>query len=548
MSRARASSTSWLWMTALAVITIGYAWAAATHVAPILVPESDAWGHLAAVRRTLESGWFPGDPYYAAYPTPPQYSLAHVLFAIGSLVTGMAPHQLWLAVPPLVAVVTILATFMWLRVLTTDSRVAAAGAACVLLVQAPSPAWWALPHPRGLALAPFALSQFCYVHARSRASVPLLLAAGLALGLCLGLHLVTGAVCFLTLFLTEAAWSGRPHRSRHLLQATAVAIIVAIPCLANVANGWLRREIGAPGSFGFTEAMASDSWSIEILSLTMTGQRPRALLGTFPSVLWPAVVMGLAFACWRWLTGRATLGDRYALLATATTLLLLLTPLFGLLTLVAQVWTTRLAQLAPLPLLVGLGVAGVVEIASRPRRTPLMRATLMTLAALSIGWIVYRAGVLIHADARTWAGASSYLRKGGPLGEWNLLDQLVRSGPPPHVAISDTDTSYLLPYYLGTTVVSVPAGHASPYVDHMTRERNARKAFALRTPIRETLAIFDQYEVDLVVVNKDSLWPSPGAGERLLGRLRRHSAFRETGCCGSLVMLRYERQKPPAPP
>lgn len=209
---------------------------------------------MALIRRTIEYGWFPGDAFYADKPTPPYYSLAHIVLAGLSAATGYAPHELWAMLPPLVVVVTSATTCAWLWVFTGDPRVAVIGAAVEMLVSAPhEPAWSVMLYPRGLALAPPALALMYFVRALREGRVPYAVAAGIALGVSLATHLVIGvcgAVAMLLMMMTVSECFPIRGPVTCCRISWAALSLRCLPCtdprssITTGAGVWLSKPIG----------------------------------------------------------------------------------------------------------------------------------------------------------------------------------------------------------------------------------------------------------------------------------------------------------------
>jgi hypothetical protein len=524
-----------LWWAALVAVLIFYAWAEVENRFMLYNVWGDTWAHLALIRRTMERGWFPGDAFYPDTPTPPYYCLMHLLLAAACALTGWPPHELWLMLGPVLAVASVAAMFAWLRALTGDVRVAVIGAATELLISRPDPTWWAMPLPRTFAIAPGALACLAYLRGRQRNERPYLVAAAFLLGLTLALHLFVGGFTMASLLLLELALRSGGSRSgvRVYALTAAGALLLPAPWIANVINGWRLRSASVARVFETTP----EAWSFTLGPLTARIYRPAAALDTVPSGIWLLVVFGLAVCAIRLVRGQATAADRFALYSSFATVVLMFTPLYGALLLVAGIWAERVVQVVPFALLAGTGWVTFADwIRAQPRGGRVAGTLIGAVAAIWITWNAVSAVTTLLEQSR---GLRWWLSV-GPLGNWNLAGQLGQSGPLPRVLLSDPWTSYVLPYYIGQMVVVMPAAHGSAYVDHTSREGDARRAFNPRTSITELRAVLDKYQVDAVAIAPSSGWPAPGAPEALLNRLRRHPAFEDTGCCSTaLYVLRY---------
>lgn len=520
----------------------GYAWATRHFLTVLLVPWSDTWVHLALIRQALEHGWFAGDPFYAGSPTPPFYSLSHLLFASVCALTGRPPHEVLIAAPPLLAIVTLAATFAWLRALTGDPRAAVTGTAIVLLVNAPGPNWPAMPYPRAIALTPFALTLLCYLRARQTGRSGYLSAAGVLLGVCIATHLVVGAFCVLALLMLELSSAPTPWRpSPRILIPLAIGAVAAAPWLVNLASQSLQRGTLAPHMYGIIRG----DWSLSLGSLTLRMYRAGAIFNALPHLLWIPVALGLISAVQRWRVGHASIADRYALSATLGTLVILLTPLYGVLFYISTDWTCRLVQVIPYDLLAGLGVVGVLDLLRTVALSDRVRRILAGAVCIGALALIWDVAAPIYTEVAAAEAISDDLKANGPLGDWNIERTVAETGTRPSVVFSDILTSYLLPYALGCSVVAIPAAHGSPLVDHPTRERDVHRVFLDRTKTSALLAILDAYHVDTIAITLHpsdmfDTWPTADQASALLRRLRRLPMFSDTGCCSNeLVLLRY---------
>ncbi|MBI1817911.1 MAG: glycosyltransferase family 39 protein [Deltaproteobacteria bacterium] len=504
----------------------------------LLNPWADTWVHLTYIRYTISLGWFPGDAFYGGPRTPPYYSLAHLVLAAICELTGQPPHMMWLTLPPLVVVTTMVAMFVWLRALTGDERIAVIGAATELVVAVPDPIWWVMPLPRTLAVAPLAAALYCYLRGRRTREWPWLVAAGVALGVSLTTHLFVGAFGLLSLAALEVSLNWPRRRpSRELGIAAGLGLVLAAPWIVNAGIGWLHRAATTAKVF----TTISDVWTLPVGPLSLRFHQPTAILSALPGRLWLPVALGLGLTLWRLRARRATTADRYIMVTTGSACVLLFTPLYGLLVGVAGVWAERVVQVIPLSLLVGTGIVGSFDalLASMPARP--MRIAAMTVAVLLTAFVAWSA-----ADSvRSRLGGESWVYfTQGPLGDWNLADKIAQLGPVPQMVLSDPWTSYALPYYLGCSVLTMPAGHGSAYEDHNTREQAARRVFRGRTPIAELRRILDEYHIDAVAIARNQPWPQAGDPDELILRLRRSPAFQDTGCCEQFVLLRYLPEAP----
>lgn len=535
----------------LLVLWLPYAWVASHYHLVQLLAFGDGWAHLTAIRRTLDQGLFPGDLFLRGEPTPPYYSLAHVFFAGASRLTGWAPHEVFVGAPPLIAAGIMAAVFLWLRALSGDVRVALGGAAIELLVAMPAPPWTSLSFPRSVAVAPLYLSWFAYVRARRSSSLAWLIAAGVALGACLATHLFTGGVCLIGLFVHAVvlAWP-EPATSRvtavlQSLRRSLAPFLVVVACGLAIASPWIGSFVYAlghrPPQMNHVFEFARESWVLVPGHPWLRVLQPRAFVSVLPAPLWIGVALGLGATVARCVRQRVEAVDRYAVSACIAALLLTFTPLFALGVAAFGVWAPRLVLVAPLSLLFGRGAAVLIDGVQGSR------LGLRLVSAALLVWMTLGSLATIRDTAAQFPELSEGLRREGPLGTWDYAAQLEARGPLPRVILSDPDTSYLLPYLLGSYVVAMPIAHGSPYVDHEARQKAVREFYS-RATLKRMTELLDRYDVDTVAISTSSSWPSEGMGAELLARLRRLPEFADTGCCGDVVFLRYTPRNEPVAP
>lgn len=528
------------WISGLALVIAAYAWAAHEYLLVLLVPYGDAWAHLASIRRTIELGPFPGDVFYGVGPTAPYYSLSHILFALASRASGIAPHELWVAAPTLIAAVDIGFVFLFLRRLTGDLRIAVLGASVELLLHVPGQNWAALSFPSVIAIAPRSLCWYAYLRARTSARLGWLLAAGAALGTCFAVHLFVGGLCAIGLVLLELSLHPRPRRSTPaLFLVFAVGATIAAPWFGNLLSASMQRPQQIKAVFGLDR----QSWSISVAGASLQILTPSVFGATLAPALWVPVLIGLAVCATRAAGGRASTMDRFALLATAAALLLVLTPLYGLAILALGAWSPRLVLIAPYGLLFGLGIAATIDFAGDPRRSAWVWRSLQAATAAGFAYLAFTGAYELYERTTIMPELDEALRQNGPLESWDLGDRLAKLGPLPEVVLADTETAYLLPYLIGSYVVAMPAGHGSPYADHLPREKAVKDFYNPATTIEQRHAILDEYGADTVAVGGDGLLHEPGTSAQLIDRLRQDPAFIEIGCCERVRFFRYR----PAP-
>jgi hypothetical protein len=534
--------------SAFLAITLGLSFAAYTVRYRKLGFGADTWVHLALVRRTLTHGWFSGDAFYADTGTPPYYSLSHIVLAIFSQLSGVSPHDLWIALPPFAAAGILVATFAYLRVFTGSVVIAAFGAAGEMLLTIPYDPIWGVPlFPRALALLPRALALLCHVRACRSERRVWLFGCGVALAACFATHLFMGIFCLLSLLLLECASNvGRLRPTARVLVPGILGPLLSSPWLINLVLRWHERQAHVPELFDPSRPLfRQEVWSAAFGDLTVSMYRPAGLLHAMPLSLWFLTLVGLAQCLGRVWNRTAGSVERYALLSTAVTGVLLLTPVFGLLLALGGVWTTRMVQVVPFALLIGLGCDYCMRTISRfgerswKSRTAALGALFGFLAAV---WLASHGVLALMGE---WSRIGVFFEH-GPLANWQLEADLKQRGLRAHTILSDPLTSYLLPYYLGAHVVAIPAEHGSAYLDHQRRALDVSKVFNPRTSIAELRRVLDEYQVDALAIPTATVWFMPQRfnamalqGPRLVRRLRTQPSFEEIGAHSDLVFFRY---------
>ena len=535
------------WLAALTAIAVGYGWASRQYLVVLLISYGDSWAHLVAIRRTLELGPFPGDLFYGSGASPPYYSLSHIGFAALSWLTGRPPHELWVAAPPYIAAVDLLAAFLFLRRLTGDMRIAVLGAGVEFLIQIPGSSWVAFSYPSRIAAVPRYLCWWAYLRGRPERRYSWLIASGIFLGLCFDTHLYVGGLCAIGLFFLDLALAPRRTPAPGSLLITgATGALVASPWIANFVSGWLHRPERRAGVFDLSRRSwdagirAVRNWTLTVGGVPLTFLEPSAALDALRLPLMVPVVLGLVSCLRGWWQGPTSAADRFVLWSALGGVAILFTPLYGAVVAALGVWSPRLVLIFPFPILFGMGIVRSIDWLRTAPMTVARRRLLQVVALAAFVWIgaeVYRQ---FHAPISQGGAFGEALRVEGPMGRWDIASQLAASGPIPRMILSDPETSYNLAYLLGSYVVTMPAGHGSPFADHLPRLNDARTFFrpnAAAQLLEKTLA---RYGVDAVAVAPNSEWPQHGWATELIQRLRRNPNFEETNCCsGRIIVFRY---------
>jgi len=522
-----------IWLVALAAIVGLYALVATLHHGKVGHPLGDTWAHVAAIRRTLERGPFPGDLFYGGGFTQPYYSLEHVAMAAASWLTGLSPHVLFIGAAPWIAISNLLAAALFLNRITGDLRVAVFGSLIELLPRMPAALWSILPLPGTAALTPRYLCWYAYLRARDEDSRAWLFGSGLALGACIATHLAAGATCTLGLVLLELAQARRPRAVAPPAIAFATGIVVASPWVGNFIRAWFARVDVTDPVFSAGRAASFVHWwgySLQVYS--------DPLVRILPGAMFFLAILGFIRALTHVVRGDSTVADRFAVWSVGAGSVLLYTPVFGLVAPMLGTWAPRLVLIFPFSLLFGLAGAAAMDRISAGLWVPLRQRAGQLAALLLLYWIassMVSSTSLPTALSGFWSTPIS-----SPLGAWDIEERLASSGPVPHLVLSDPETSYSLPYLTGAYVVTVTPGHSSPYVNHRTRLRDVRDFYVADRGTLRRHHTLDQYGADGVAVNLDREWPRRGDAARLLERLRADPSFVETGCCDRVVFFRYD--------
>jgi len=172
-------------------------------------------------------------------------------------------------------------------------------------------------------------------------------------------------------------------------------------------------------------------------------------------------------------------------------------------------------------------------------RVPTLTWAVRFLVIGLLSWIALSTWDAIRAGVQKGEAESEALYRDGPTGGWDLKDRLANTGALPQVVLSDPDTSYLLPYLIGSYVVTMPASHGSPYIDHVGPETEVREFFLPHEPQKRLYEILERYGADAVALAPGSTWPSKGESAALIRRLRHTPGFVYSGCCGTVEFFRY---------
>jgi hypothetical protein len=211
----------------------------------------DTWMHLAIIRRVVENGPFPPDPFFAGYGAAPILSLVHQLYGAVVWLTGQPIDRIWLGGIPVVVVLIGAAAYFFHRELLGDST-AAFFAAMFYLVSRYFE-WPTANYPRVVGPAFLLLSLALTMRGLRLDSRRLLALSGLALGLAIAAHPVAGVMSAMVVgavLLGEWILEWRAGRGRSfvpaLLAVAAGAAITAGPWIIYDFVGLLHKGETAP--------------------------------------------------------------------------------------------------------------------------------------------------------------------------------------------------------------------------------------------------------------------------------------------------------------
>jgi hypothetical protein len=465
----------------------------------------DSWVHLALTLESAEGGFFPGDAYFPGLPTAPQYSLFHVVS--GALVggAGMDAATVWNVAAGLGFVLRLGVVYLLGSLLLGSWWLGLAAAAFSLLVPVGESADpWSLARPYALALSAMLLSQWILL--RGLRNEKRVLAhcgvAGVALGVTVALHLFVGIMALGSVLLVVAAWSlaRRTWPSRRLLAGAGMACVLALligsPWIVHAARMYARSSTGSHGvtygSFGVSLA------GLGFLKVARPGAVIRLLGGPGLALL---VGVGAVVTC-RTAWSEREAGAAFLALGLAASLLLLFTPLFGLVeVLFGRSMAGRLpALIRPAVLAVpGLVAAGGAAewAARRLRRLPPVAVRLVGLAtaALLVFWAGKPFASKIMYRVRTYETSQ---HDHAFFGDHPQIRSFVAGG----VLLADRWTSYRARYYFDCKLVCVPPNMGSPYADYAARSRLVDAVLGGEVDGEDVSRLRERYPFSHVLVNK----------------------------------------------
>lgn len=459
----------------------------------------DTWMHLALIRRTLEGGLFPGDPYYPGHSTLPHYSIVHILYGAVAHLARIRPHQIWeYASGPLV-VIYALFFYRWAAELTGNRR--AAFLAAVFKIGSGAIAWHYATYPYRVALVFYVITLFFYFRGLRNPARKAVWLAGISAGICLLVHLFIGICCLISIVsygLVQTLYDRWVARERGtvsgLFSFLPVGLLVASPWL--FVNGYERIVRRSVESAAYTVMPGHEQRFFTMGEWVLRSFRIEYFLQPYHGLLWAAAAIGLLGCIAAAL--RRSAQDRHLFLVAnaAVPTVLLITPLYML---AAEAFSAsvipRFMVMFPVSILAALAIDGLLQKAGEylPRSLPgkMLRFVFLFLFLFLFFLPVFRTQFRVHdltnrvPMPHTWEQAAQEL-------ETHINGKVV---------LSDTWTSYFLPYWTGAYVAAVPGGHGSPYIDHASRKTDVDRVLNPATPLSAVREICETYGADYILVN-----------------------------------------------
>lgn len=500
------------------------AWRGAA-LAPIYLGSNfDTWMHLAIVRRVVENGPFPPDPFYAGHSAAPLVSLIHHVYAAVAWATDLPIGPLWFQGMPLVALAIAAVAWFFHRELLGNA--AAAFFATMFYLVSRYFEWPTPNYPRAIGPVFLLLSLALLLRGLRLDRRRLLVASGLALGLSAAAHPVSGVMSALVVgavLLAEWALEAQAGRGR----AFAPGVFAVVTGALVAAGPWIYHDAVALLAKGETAPIlqyAEDSAEGLLFFLSRHVDRIlRAGASPGESTLRGLVLWGLpvALGAARLFTSEATRRLRvYVAASIAVVGIAMASPLTGpLLDFLTPRYLARFFYALPFPALAGFGLAWVLRFA----KAPASRGAAFALFAL------YAALLLRSIQPSEPAGiepvASKLVRP-----ELAKLEPLVRG----RVVLAARDLAYELPYFTGAFVAWSPAGHANQWAYDRDRVRGARAILKGRASPDEIRAYCERHGVEFALL--------PTTAEALRGPLLATGEFHLRERISGYVL--YERGTP----
>jgi len=500
----------------------------------------DVWFHLAATSETAAEGVFPGDAFFPGLPTPPQYSLLHVLQ--GALVRAwdFDPAVLWTLTTMASLGLRFLAVYLLAARLLSSRSLAMIAAAMSLFVPAgESLGPFDAARPFVLAISFMLLSQWALLGLLDRHVVRIrtVLVPGALLGVCIAFHLLVGLIALGATVLAVVVYRllDRLHLNTKSIGSLGsmwvLALLIGSPWILNAGSGYAMGGVGGHGEWYHSVGRPF----LGIGSMTVASLSPVVGLCGGWGIAVLAAVGGMA-ASYRALRSRDA---HAAFLASGFVALLILvfTPLFGFVEkYLGNAMAPRMVAVMRPEILVVVGLVACC----RASKTLLAPMAWLPHTVAEIGII----GVL--AAATFWAGKPFtarmiYLARRHACAQEDHAffknHPAIKAFVSGTVVLADRWTSYRARYYFLCKAVVVPRGHGNPYAAYQAREQLVSRVLAGRLGDEETGALRARFPFSYVLVNR-RLASQVDMEPRELGRIRKIDEERLAR--SPLVELRYD--------
>jgi hypothetical protein len=476
------------WVPALLAADLGLAsWRAYVASPMYFGTQFDTWMHLAMIRRVVEHGPIPPDPYYVGYSAAPVLSLIHQLHGAAVWLTGQPIGAVWVwGIPVFTALIGLVAYFFHREVLR-DS--VAALFATLFFVVWHEFKWPHADYPRVVALGFYMLALGLLLRSLRNESRWGCAGAGLVLGLSIATHPISGAIGAMVaaaVLLGEWISAARAGSGRTLV-ASALAFVAGSVITA---GPWIAYDFIALLHVEELPPIIEDSkhglryyLTVQILR-GLGGAREIGDTSLRWLVLWgPPLLLGLA----RCLTTDTPRALRIYLAATLGVAAVVLgTPLREpLCDLFGPRYVARVLSVLPIPALAGIGLAWIARGA---RAVPAKAAAAFVLA-------VYVALPLRTTELRGFVPPS--IPPAIPARpELTMLGDLFGQ----RVVLARKQDAYVLPFFAGAFVVWNHMGHSNPYAWDPARVHGARAIIAGRATPADIRRYAEEFAVDFALL------------------------------------------------